>query len=95
MRRRGRRRPHPAPQRRAHGQQPRYSAEGHCEVLHAYTLAAYDDMNRHLRFGAFPADVTREDVRRQVSVLSDLIDAQEPTTSEKTLYRGCATTSWT
>ncbi len=52
-------------------------------------------MNRHLRFGAFPADVTREDVRRQVSVLSDLIDAQEPTTSEKTLYRGCATTSWT
>ncbi|MFC8882977.1 ADP-ribosyltransferase [Streptomyces cinereoruber] len=66
----------------------RYSEEEHSAVLESYTIDGYDDMNRWLRHRGEPDYVTEEQVQRQISVLADLINAQEPTTSELTLYRG-------
>ncbi|MGA5497708.1 ADP-ribosyltransferase [Streptomyces cinereoruber] len=66
----------------------RYSEEEHSAVLESYTIDGYDDMNRWLRHRGEPDYVTEEEVQRQISVLSDLINAQEPTTTELTLYRG-------
>ena len=66
----------------------RFSEDEHSTVLRRYTGNGYTSMNNSLRHGTYPkSEVARERVRNEVSVLSDLINVQEPTTSETTLYR--------
>ncbi|MDQ0962023.1 hypothetical protein QFZ66_005901 [Streptomyces sp. B4I13] len=66
----------------------RFSEEEHFKVAESYTLDGYTDMNKWLRFRTEPDLVDEDQVQREVSVLTDLINVQDPTTSETTMYRG-------
>lgn len=72
----------------------RYKEEEHSAVMEDYTASGYVDMNEWLRRRASPEDVTVDQVKRQVSVLNDLIEIQEPTTTETTLFRGTRQTDF-
>ncbi|MFD5788583.1 ADP-ribosyltransferase [Streptomyces sp. NPDC127037] len=66
----------------------RFTEEEHSKALRDYTSNAYERMNQSLRHGTFPKSETAADrVRHQVQALSDLINIQEPTAEETTLYR--------
>ncbi|MFI9026309.1 phage minor head protein [Streptomyces sp. NPDC053560] len=70
----------------------RFTEEEHLNVLGAYNGLSFRGMNGVLRHGEDSKEVTGprhlEEVRHQISALTDLIDAQEPTTAARTLYRG-------
>ncbi|MFD3612376.1 ADP-ribosyltransferase [Streptomyces atroolivaceus] len=70
----------------------RFSEEDHLDALAAYNGREYSALNGVLRDGGETDAVTGpghlEDVRRQISALTDLIDVQEPTSADTTLYRG-------
>ncbi|MFJ7489691.1 phage minor head protein [Streptomyces sp. NPDC097727] len=66
----------------------RFSEEEHSTVLRRYTGNGYTSINNSLRHGTLPErQAAKDKVRHEVSVLSDLINIQDPTTSETTLYR--------
>ncbi|MEU6628457.1 ADP-ribosyltransferase [Streptomyces parvus] len=66
----------------------RFTEKEHFKVAESYTLDGYTDVNRWLRHRTEPELVSSEQVQHEVSVLSDLINVQDPTTSEMTVYRG-------
>lgn len=67
----------------------RFSEDEHSTVLRRYTGNGYSTINASLRNGTYPkgGEAAKERVRNEVSALTDLIDIQDPTSSETTLYR--------
>ncbi len=65
-----------------------YSAQEHEDVALDYGGRAYRDMNAWLRSRAAPQRATEDETVRNISVMNDLIAIQEPSTSQRTLYRG-------
>lgn len=66
----------------------RYTEAEHEDAMLDYTGRGYRDMNAYLRSDTPPQRDSLENVRKQISTLTDLIDIQDPTTSEMTLWRG-------
>ncbi|MFB8347926.1 ADP-ribosyltransferase [Streptomyces niveus] len=66
----------------------RFTEQEHSAVLRDYTSNSYERMNQSLRHGTLPkSELSANRVRQQVAALNDLINIQEPTTEETTLYR--------
>lgn len=67
----------------------RFDETEHEMVLDFYTSTSYRPINRMLRHGEDPgSDKRKARLQHEVSVLTDFISIQDPTTSETTLYRG-------
>jgi hypothetical protein len=66
----------------------RFTEAEHEDAMLDYQGRAYRDVNAYLRAGTDPKRNTLDEVHSLVSRLSDLISIQEPSTSERTLYRG-------
>lgn len=70
----------------------RFDEDTHETALDFYTSTTYEPVNHMMRTGEQPENEKRKErLHKQISQLSDLIDIQEPTTSDKTLYRGMRT----
>lgn len=65
----------------------RFPEDEHAGVLGYYTGTGYKRFNRSLRNGYSDVPIVKERLQHQVAVLNDLINIQDPTTSETTLYR--------
>lgn len=60
----------------------------HMAAMDAYSGVAYQDINGMLRSGASPKRGSRAETWDRVDKLLDMIDSQDPTTAETTVYRG-------
>jgi hypothetical protein len=66
----------------------RFNETEHENALFDYQGREYRDINAYLRRGEDPQRSSLDDVRRTVSVLTDLIEIQDTSTSDETLWRG-------
>jgi hypothetical protein len=66
----------------------RFTEQEHEDAMLDYMGRDYRDMNALLRSGTDPKRATLEETRHRISVLSDLIDVQEPIAEDKTVWRG-------
>jgi hypothetical protein len=66
---------------------PDYTAKEHQDALSDYTIDTLD-VGTYLRTGETNPGADTEKLKRQIDVLSDLIDVQDRTGEDQTLYRG-------
>jgi hypothetical protein len=66
----------------------RFTEAEHEDALLDYQGRAYRDVNAYLRSGTEPKRNSMEEVHSVTSRLSDLISLQDPSSAERTVYRG-------